>query len=78
VSSLLRARIGLRFWRGIHRLAYLTWPLALAHSFGMGSDASSTWLEIVGAACVAAVAAAVVWRLGNRGGKHLEPQAAPA
>ena len=49
VSSLLRARVPVRLWRGIHWLAYLAWPLALAHSFATGTDASATWLEGIGA-----------------------------
>jgi sulfoxide reductase heme-binding subunit YedZ len=75
VSSLLRARMTPRLWRMVHWLAYLAWPLALAHSFGTGSDASSRWLEVVGAVCVAAVAAVSVWRLGAaREPKHREPR----
>jgi methionine sulfoxide reductase heme-binding subunit len=79
VSSLLRARITPRAWRSIHRLAYLAWPLALAHAFGMGTDASSAWLEAVGAVCIAAVAGSLAWRVGAaRDPKRLEPRAVPA
>jgi sulfoxide reductase heme-binding subunit YedZ len=77
VSSVLRARIGLRLWRGIHCLAYLAWPLALAHSFGMGSDASTPWLVAVGAACVGSVAGSLFWRVTVANmPKHLEPRPA--
>ncbi len=77
VTSLLRARIGLRVWRAVHWAAYLSWPLALFHSVGMGSDAGTLWLRGVGALCVAAVGAAVVWRWQRAAaGKHLEPQPA--
>jgi hypothetical protein len=49
--------------------------LALAHSFGTGSDAASLWLEATGAACVVAVAGSVFWRLAaERSAKHLEPR----
>jgi methionine sulfoxide reductase heme-binding subunit len=78
VSSLIRARIGVRAWKAIHWVAYLSWPLALAHSFGMGSDAGSPWLLAIGVFCVAAVGGAVVWRLGAPASKHLEPRAVPA
>ena len=27
-------------WRAVHWLAYLSWPVALAHTFGMGTDAA--------------------------------------
>ena len=79
ISSLLRPRIPLRLWRAIHWFAYLAWPLALAHSVGMGSDASSLWLEVVAGVCVVAVGASVVWRLNvERGIKHLAPPVVPA
>ena len=75
VSSLLRARVAPTLWRGIHWLAYLAWPLALAHSFGTGTDASSRWLEATGAICTAAVVGSVFWRItAKRGAKHLEPR----
>jgi sulfoxide reductase heme-binding subunit YedZ len=74
VSSLLRARIGARTWRAIHWAAYASWPLAVVHSFGMGTDATSTWLLAIGAASLAAVAGAVAWRLGAPRSKHLEPR----
>jgi DMSO/TMAO reductase YedYZ heme-binding membrane subunit len=63
VSSLLRTRMRPGAWRALHWLAYLSWPVALAHTFGMGSDARERWVILLGVACVAAVAAALAWRL---------------
>jgi len=63
ISSALRQRISPRLWRGLHWLAYGSWPVALAHALGMGSDAKYAWLQALAAACIAAVAAAVVWRV---------------
>jgi sulfoxide reductase heme-binding subunit YedZ len=63
VSSLLRARMRPGTWRAVHWLAYLSWPVALAHTFGMGTDAREGWVIVLGAVCVAAVAGALVWRL---------------
>lgn len=62
-TSLLRARMRPGTWRAIHWLAYLSWPVALAHTFGMGTDAGESWVIVLGIACVAAVAAALAWRL---------------
>ncbi len=62
-TSLLRARIGLRGWRAVHWLAYLSWPVALAHGLGTGTDAKSGWLLALSAICTVAVAAAVVLRV---------------
>jgi hypothetical protein len=63
VTSLLRARLGLRAWRTVHWAAYLCWPVAVLHGLGTGTDARSTWLEVLTAACAAGVLAAVVARL---------------
>jgi sulfoxide reductase heme-binding subunit YedZ len=63
VSSLLRSRIRPAVWRGIHWLAYGCWPLALAHTFGMGTDAGEGWVIALGAACIVSVLVALWWRL---------------
>jgi len=66
VSSLLRARVGYRAWRAIHWLAYASWPVAVAHTLGIGTDASTGWLLIVTAICVVAVLTAVAVRVATR------------
>jgi sulfoxide reductase heme-binding subunit YedZ len=63
VTSVLRARLGLRAWRAVHWAAYACWPVALLHGLGTGTDARATWMQALTAACVAAVAAAVATRL---------------
>jgi methionine sulfoxide reductase heme-binding subunit len=63
VSSLLRARLRPGTWRAIHWLAYLSWPVALAHTFGMGTDSRQAWVIALGVLCVASVAVALAWRL---------------
>jgi methionine sulfoxide reductase heme-binding subunit len=78
VTSLLRARLGLRAWRAVHWVAYLAWPLAIGHSLGVGSDAGTLWLRALAVGCIASVVAALAWRVRGAGDgtKHLEPQAA--
>jgi DMSO/TMAO reductase YedYZ heme-binding membrane subunit len=63
VTSLLRARIGVRLWRSLHWLAYAAWPVALAHGLGTGSDAGFGWLQALSVACIAVVGVAVARRL---------------
>jgi sulfoxide reductase heme-binding subunit YedZ len=63
VTSLLRRRIGARAWRAVHWLAYLSWPIAVLHGLGNGTDNNTWWLWTVAAICVATVLAAVGWRL---------------
>jgi sulfoxide reductase heme-binding subunit YedZ len=81
-SSLLRARLRPGTWRGIHWLAYGSWPIALAHTFGLGTDAGEQWVIVLGAACVTLVGIALVWRIrtvGKRstGALPLPPQPDP-
>jgi methionine sulfoxide reductase heme-binding subunit len=63
VSSLLRKRVGLGTWRLIHWSAYASWPLAVVHGLGTGSDGQAPWLIGVVTACVVAVALAFAQRL---------------
>src|SRR5947209_8624352 len=63
VTSLLRNRLGLRAWRAVHWLAYASWPVALVHSLGTGTDVRSTWMVALAVACTIAVVAAVIWRV---------------
>jgi sulfoxide reductase heme-binding subunit YedZ len=63
VTSFLRRRIGTRAWRAVHWLAYASWPVAMLHSLGTGSDANAGWLLLLGVVCGLSVLAAVLWRL---------------
>jgi sulfoxide reductase heme-binding subunit YedZ len=62
-TSVLRARLGLRAWRAVHWAAYACWPVAVLHGLGTGTDARTTWLELLTAACVVGVVAAVAARV---------------
>jgi DMSO/TMAO reductase YedYZ heme-binding membrane subunit len=77
VTSLLRHRMSARLWRAVHWVAYLTWPVALVHSFGTGSDARFGWLASLGFASLAIVALAVLVRAGlGAGPSHIRLAAA--
>ena len=65
VSSALRRRIAPRTWRGLHWLAYGSWPFALAHALGTGTDAARLWMDVIAAACTVAVLSALTWRIGD-------------
>ena len=64
LTSVLRHVMAARTWRAVHWLAYVSWPLGLAHAFGMGTDMGSPWVLALAATCTAAVVAAAGWRLG--------------
>ena len=82
ITSLFRQAIPANVWRGVHWLAYLAWPLAMAHSVGVGSDIRFGWVDIVVAICSIAVLAALGWRIWDRphpqGARTAVPREAPA
>jgi methionine sulfoxide reductase heme-binding subunit len=65
VTSLVRRRLGYRAWRAIHWLAYASWPVAVLHGLGTGSDVKLWWMLALTAVCVAAVVIAVLVRIGR-------------
>jgi sulfoxide reductase heme-binding subunit YedZ len=63
LTSLLRRRMGHATWRAVHWLSYASWPIALLHGFGTGSDVKSTWMLLISVGCLGAVLAAVLLRI---------------
>lgn len=63
ITSVGRQRLGHRSWRMVHWCAYLSWPIAMMHALGIGTDAHSTWMLVIAFLC----AASVVISLGYRG-----------
>jgi sulfoxide reductase heme-binding subunit YedZ len=45
LSFYIRRRIGPRLWRRAHRLTIVVYVLALGHTLGAGTDASTPWLR---------------------------------
>jgi sulfoxide reductase heme-binding subunit YedZ len=62
-TSLLRKHLGARVWRAIHWLAYVSWPVAVLHGIGTGTDRTALWMVVIDIVCVAAVAIALIWRV---------------
>jgi predicted ferric reductase len=63
ITSLARARIGLRTWRVVHWAVYAIWPVAVIHAFGAGSDVRTGLVPAVAAAGTGLVMAATGWRV---------------
>jgi methionine sulfoxide reductase heme-binding subunit len=63
VTSLVRGLIGLSAWRTIHWLSYASWPIAVLHGLGTGTDTLSTWMLVIDGVCIAAVAGSVAARV---------------
>jgi len=70
ITSLVRRRLGYRAWRTIHWLAYASWPVAVLHGLGTGSDVKQWWMLGLTAACIVAVLVAVWTRLAHVSGEH--------
>jgi len=65
VTSLLRVRLGYRSWRAVHWLAYLSWPVAVLHGLGTGTDVKTWWMLLLTFASLAAVVSAVLVRVAR-------------
>jgi Ferric reductase like transmembrane component len=62
ITSLLRRRLGYRAWRITHWAAYASWPVALLHGIGTGSDTKAGWMLVIIGGCVIVMIVAVVAR----------------
>ena len=65
ISSMLRSRIRPVTWRALHWLAYASWPIAVVHAFGTGTDPRLHWVLLLVVLCTMAVLASVAWRIGS-------------
>jgi methionine sulfoxide reductase heme-binding subunit len=75
ITSLLRHRIGLRTWRAIHLVAYLSWPIAVVHTLGEGSDTHQPWLIAVLVCSIGLVAVSAIARVLGRSDPARPPAA---
>jgi sulfoxide reductase heme-binding subunit YedZ len=65
VTSLLRGRLNRTLWRAVHLLAYVSWPVAFAHSVGASKDLQHGKLFALAVACALAIVAAAIYRLAH-------------
>lgn len=70
VTSLLRVRLGYGSWRAVHWLAYLSWPVAVLHGLGTGTDVKTWWMLMLTFASLAAVVTAVLVRVARSRPEH--------
>ncbi|MGH7764747.1 MAG: ferric reductase-like transmembrane domain-containing protein [Candidatus Dormibacteraceae bacterium] len=62
LTSLVRGFIGHGAWRAVHWLAYGSWPIAVVHGLGTGTDQWATWFMVLTASCVSTVLIVAGWR----------------
>ena len=60
-GRLARSARAVRWWRPVHALAYVAWPLAMGHGLLAGTDTGTGWARGVYAASALAVLVAI-WR----------------
>jgi methionine sulfoxide reductase heme-binding subunit len=65
LTSLLRDRMSYRAWRAVHWLSWASWPVALWHGLGTGTDSRVPWLLALYALCGASVLGVAGWRLAR-------------
>jgi predicted ferric reductase len=66
LTSLVRGFIGHGAWRAVHWLAYASWPIAVVHGLGTGTDVWSDWFLALTAVCAGAVLIAAGYRVLSR------------
>jgi len=70
VTSLVRRRLGYRAWRAVHWLAYASWPVAVLHGLGTGSDVKQWWMLALTVVCIVAVLGAIWTRIAHVSSEH--------
>jgi methionine sulfoxide reductase heme-binding subunit len=70
ITSVVRRRLGYRAWRTVHWLAYASWPVAVVHGLGTGSDIKQWWMLVLTVICVVAVLGAVWTRIASVSSAH--------
>lgn len=58
-----RRRIGTKLWRQMHRWTLVVYVLAVAHTFGSGTDSASLWLLVIVLATLAPIIVMAAVRL---------------
>ncbi len=79
LSFYARRRIGARLWRKAHRLTIAVYALAVAHTIGAGTDASTPWMRWWLLATASPIAVLFLIRLAGarRGSRQGARPAAP-
>ena len=67
LTSVLRTRLGFRWWRAVHWLAYPAWLAAFGHALTAGGDLRTGWVAATVWGSAAAAAVAVLGRLPEFG-----------
>jgi predicted ferric reductase len=64
-TSLVRPRLGVRAWRGVHLTSYLAWLLGILHGLTLGTDRREPWSIGVTALSIGVVTGAAALRVAS-------------
>jgi sulfoxide reductase heme-binding subunit YedZ len=78
LSFYIRRRIGAKLWRKLHRFTPVAYVLALVHTIGAGTDASTPWLRTFMLATAVPISIMFVLRLITARRKARRPATRPA
>ena len=78
LSFYARKRVGAKRWRNTHRLTPLVYVLAVTHTLGAGTDASTPWLRTGLVALTAPLVYLIVLRLLPAAGRQANAARPPA
>ncbi len=77
ITALFRLRLGPASWKVVHKAVYVAWPLAVAHSVGIGTD-SDGFAAVITLMCILVVIATLAARLrGLWVADHARPARVP-
>lgn len=65
ITSAVRPWMGYAAWRAIHWVAYMSWPVAILHGLGDGTDARVPWSVGVTVGSVTIIVMVIALRLGT-------------
>ncbi|MBS1847085.1 MAG: ferric reductase-like transmembrane domain-containing protein [Actinobacteria bacterium] len=66
LTSAFRNRLGFKAWKAVHFAAYASWPVAVAHSLGTGTDGGEGWMALAIVIASALLAGLTSWRFTAR------------
>ena len=78
ISTLLRKRIGYKWWRRLHVLTLGIFALATIHGLGIGSDTQTWWALGIYVVSIVLVGSLLCWRVFSSKAKRKHAPARPA